>query len=106
MFVPLSKTRLIVGGTKKGLEKLEHVSVDQVNLFLASWANRLIYADSVELLETLVEQLRNAGEAARLPFYGVIERMRTEPVPRIPGVEEKSVFDYMKKVIRKSATCE
>lgn len=72
---------------------------------MASWSNKLIYADSVGVLETVAEHLRSADEAARLPFYGVIERMRTQPVPHIPG-EEGSVFDYMKKVIDKGDTHE
>ena len=105
VFVPLSKTRLIVGSTREGLEKLKQVSVDQVNLFMASWSNKLIYADSVGVLETVAEHLRGADERARLPFYGVIERMRTQPVPRVPG-EKGSVFDYMKKVIAKGDTHE
>lgn len=101
ILVPMSKTRLMVGGTAAALKKLEGATVDQVNLFIASWANKLIYGDSVEVLETVAEQLQQSGKPARLPFRGVVERMRTEPVPRIPGAEDGSVFDYLKKLVEK-----
>lgn len=100
VFLPLSKERIIAGGTRDALKKLKGVTVDQVNLFVASWANRLIYGSSVEELEHVAILLREANEAARLPFYGVTQRMRTDPDPHTHGMGERSVFNFLKDVIK------
>lgn len=95
VFVPLSKTQILIGGGRTALQQIRAMGVEQVNLFLAAWANRLIYAESVPTLERVAIQLRAAGEPATLPFFGLIQRMETSRPP--PGFARGGVFDNIRR---------
>jgi len=95
VFVPLSKTQILVGGGSTALQQIQAMGVEQVNLFLAAWANRLIYAESVPTLERVAVQLRAAGEPATLPFFGLIQRMETSPPPA--GFAQGGVLENIRR---------
>lgn len=84
--VPLSKHRVLFGGTEEALAHW-NVPVDVLNVFLAGWAERSIFAADSSSLETVVRNLRGEGaiadpqwcDAARRPFFGFVDRLKDRP---------------------------
>ena len=88
--VPLSKKRILFGGLPEMVEKCGGLSVRYINLSLAAWAERHIYAADNHNLENVAIDLRGEGnitcptvllEAARKPLFGLPERAAANPVP-------------------------
>lgn len=90
LLVPLSKKRILFGGTKELLDKCSDYSVRHINFSLAAWSERSIFAADRKTLKNLIIDLKGEGiiagpqeilEAARKPFFGLLERVQSNPVP-------------------------
>lgn len=102
VLVPLSKRRILFGGSADAVEGWRGVPVDLINLVLAAWAERQIFAADRETLETLLRNLRGEGEfgpreyceAARKPLFGLPERSSSTPIPE--GVDTSKFWEDLK----------
>lgn len=87
--VPLSKDRVLIGGLKEAIEGWGNFTVEQLNTFLAGWAERSIFAVDTDILENVKKNLEGKGvveteewcEQARKPFFGLPERIKTRKPP-------------------------
>jgi hypothetical protein len=88
--VPLSKKRILFGGSAEMVEKSRGLSIRYINFSLAAWAERHIYAADKQSLENVAIDLRGEGEftcpavlleAARKPLFGLPERAAANPIP-------------------------
>lgn len=81
--VPLSKQHVLIGGLQEAVDEARSWTIDQVNAFLAGWADKSIFAPERSDLEIVKSDLEGAGsvgsdewcEAARKPFFGLPERI-------------------------------
>jgi hypothetical protein len=108
ILVPLSKHRIIMGGSRLVLSKVAGWDSTRTNLFLAGWAGERICAASSETLERVKKDIERAETApvktlfshARLPFFGMLQRMRenfsTIPDPTPPV--EQSASEWLSRV--------
>jgi len=96
VLVPLTKTRILFGGSADDIEECFFWSVSGMNLYLASKADRSIFAADRATLESIVRELTDNGdagnsewmEAARKPHFGLPERIRTTPIPESVDTHE------------------
>lgn len=87
--VPLSKQHVLVGGLQEGVEEARSWTIDQMNAFLAAWAEKSIFAAERSDLEIVKSDLEGSGsvgsdewcEAARKPFFGLPERIYSRGPP-------------------------
>jgi Protein of unknown function (DUF4238) len=104
LLVPLSKKRILFGGTAETIEKCCQLSVREINFSLAAWSERHVFAADKKTLQHLAADLYGTGiisgpsevlEAARKPFFGLSERIHTNPVPKNVDVNKfwKSLKD-------------
>jgi hypothetical protein len=104
LLVPLSRTRLIMGGRASILEKFRHTTDRELNLWLGAWANKRIYAASRETLEEVQADLQGKGivsdsgwlNRAKKPLFGTIERVKSETPPDWGRVD---TFAHLKRVL-------
>jgi hypothetical protein len=83
VIVPISKRRIIFGGTVQALQPWGQVSVDLINMILGAHAERHIFAADKDTLSILANNLRGEGEfgpdefceAARKPLFGLPDRV-------------------------------
>jgi hypothetical protein len=83
VIVPISKRRIIFGGTVEALQPWGQVSIDLINMILGAHAERHIFAADKDTLLILANNLRGEGEfgpsefceAARKPLFGLPERL-------------------------------
>ncbi len=81
--VPLSKHRVLIGGLQKAIERWGRITSEQLNAFLAGWAEQSIFAADTNTLKVVKKNLEGNGQirhedwykAARKPFFGLPERM-------------------------------
>jgi hypothetical protein len=79
VFVPLSRTRIIFGGDKDSLARVEALTVLGINRFLAAWAEEWIYAADELTLLGVAREFKGEGsvvdtlwlENARKPLFGL-----------------------------------
>lgn len=104
LLVPLSRKRLIFGGTRKSLDEVKATRrMRDLNVFLAACAFEWIYAADQRTLEDLRSVLSgDTGEydpewlaAARMPALGLSSRIRANPIPE--GIDTEDVFERIKK---------
>lgn len=90
LLVPLTKKRVLFGGSLEMVEKCGGLSIRDINFCLGAWAERHIYAADKQTLKDIATDLRGEGivagppevlEAARKPLFGLPERATTNPVP-------------------------
>lgn len=82
ILVPLSRKRLIFGGGRESLRKVEHLGVSAINIFLAAWAEKWIYASRRQTLELIVTELLGYGHnndqawlnRATKPLFGILKQ--------------------------------
>lgn len=87
--VPLSKNRLLIGGLRDAVENYGYTTAEQLNLFLAAWAEQFIFAADTDTLENVKKHLEGKGdivtkewcEQARKPFGGMAERIKSKKIP-------------------------
>jgi hypothetical protein len=101
--VPLSKKRILFGGSSEMVEKSGGLSIRYINFSLAAWAERHIYAADKQILENVAIDLRGKGnfacpavllEAARKPLFGLPERAAANPVPG--DIDLKNFWESLK----------
>lgn len=103
LFVPLSRKRVVFGGSKKALENPMLRCVLAINCFLAAWADQRIYAADTDTLYGVVKELKGHGAihdaawlaAARQPHFGLPARAAVTGVP--DGVDTQNIFEEMKR---------
>ncbi len=87
--VPLSKKHILIGGVQEAVDEARSWTIDQVNAFLAAWAEKSIFAANQNDLEIIKENLEGNGiigtnewcENARKPFFGLIDRIYSRQPP-------------------------
>jgi len=87
--VPLSKQHVLIGGLPEAVSQWEGVTIEQLNAFLAAWAEKSVFAGERHDLEIVKADLEGSGtvgeeewcEAARKPFFGLPERMYSRQPP-------------------------
>ena len=87
--VPLSKQHVLVGGLQEAVDEARSWTINQVNAFLAAWAEKSIFAPDRADLEIVKSDLEGAGsvhsdewcEAARKPFFGLPDRIYSRKPP-------------------------
>lgn len=102
--VPLSKQHVLVGGLQEAVIEVRSWTVDQVNAFLAAWAEKSIFAAERSDLEIVKSDLEGEGgvgpdewcEAARKPFFGLPERIYLRQPPS--GEELSDWWEQVKLV--------
>ena len=101
--MPVSRSRIVFGGSREALDTLSEVNVRAINLFLAAWAEKRIYAANSSTLLDLAKELRGEGtnqdhrwlEAARKPLFGLPERAASTAIP--PEAVGVDTFGVMKR---------
>ncbi len=87
--VPLSKKHVLVGGLQEAVDEARSWTIDQVNAFLAAWAEKSIFAADRSDLEIIKANLEGDGtvgsnewcENARKPFFGLPDRIYSRQPP-------------------------
>lgn len=87
--VPLSKKHVLVGGLQEAVNEARSWTIDQVNAFLAAWAEKSIFAADRSDLESIKANLEGDGtvgsnewcEVARKPFFGLPDRIYSRQPP-------------------------
>lgn len=87
--VPLSKKHVIVGGLQEAVDEARSWTIDQVNTFLAAWAEKSIFAadrSDLEIIKTNIEGDGTVGpnewcEIARKPFFSLPDRIYSRKPP-------------------------
>lgn len=100
--VPLSKHHILIGGLLEAVEQWRTVDIDQLNVFLAAWAEKSIFAadctdlEVVKLLLGGSERIQSEEwlDAARRPFFGLPDRMYLRQPPS--GEALRSWWDEIK----------
>jgi hypothetical protein len=97
--VPLSKNRVIFGGSEKAIVHWD-IPADDLNAILAGYAERSIFAADRDTLERVAHQLRGGNghspewsAAARLPFFGFLDRLKDMKAPESPEIWFKHLKD-------------
>jgi len=99
--VPLAKQHVLVGGLQEPVDEARSWTIDQVNAFLAAWAEKSIFASELNDLEIVKSDLEGAGsvgsdewcEAARKPFFGLSDRIYSRKPP-----SGKNLSDWWEEV--------
>ena len=94
--VPLSKQHVLVGGLQEAVDEGRSWTIDQMNAFLAAWAEKSVFAPDRRDLEIVKSDLEGAGsvgsdewyEAARKPFFGLPERIYSKQPPSGEALSE------------------
>jgi len=94
--VPLSKQHVLIGGLQEAVDEGRTWTIDQVNAFLAAWAEKSIFAPDRRDLEIVKSDLEGTGsigsdewcEAARKPFFGLPERIYSMQPPSGEALSE------------------
>lgn len=87
--VPLSKKHILVGGLQDAVDEAMSWTNVQVNVFLAAWAEKSIFAADRKDIENVKANLEGNGiiestewcEVARKPFLGLLDRIFSELPP-------------------------
>ncbi|MBN1125502.1 MAG: DUF4238 domain-containing protein [Sedimentisphaerales bacterium] len=89
ILVPLSKHRILFGGLPQALDRSRNTTIDQINIFLAGWADKSVFAAERSVLEQVKRDMEGKGiiqseewcMEARKPFLGIQERIQATPAP-------------------------
>lgn len=85
--VPLSKHRVLFGGQQEAVDQC-NFRIEELNTFLAGYAERSVFATNSNSLEIVVHNLRGEGPIgtpewcanARRPFFGFSDRVKEWPL--------------------------
>lgn len=83
IIVPLSKSRVLIGGRPDAIESICCLSLSELNVLLAGYAENVIYCDDQRTLRFIRLNLTDQGDvrsvewrlAARQPFFGIANRI-------------------------------
>jgi len=92
--VPLSKQHVLIGGLMEDVEEARSWTIEQVNAFLAAWAEKSIFAADRSDLEIVKADLEGEGNIGpRKPFLGLSERIYSKQPP-----PSEDLSDWWEKV--------
>lgn len=102
VLVPLSKHRILFGGTREAVERCGDMPVAHMNAFLAAWAERSIFASDAATLHEVVRHLKGEVpgsdpawcEAARKPLFALREGAASRRPP--PGLDLHEFWEGVK----------
>lgn len=97
VLVPLTPNSMLLGGAKEAVERMRGVTADSINLFLAGYAHKSMFAGEKRTLERVVFLLSEGSPfpseqvvAARQPFLGAPHEIRE----RMINDSEAAGFDF------------
>jgi hypothetical protein len=81
--IPLTKRRVLFAGSGEAVDRWD-IPAESLNLWLAAYADRSVFAANSKCLERIAEHLRVDcawSRAARHPFFGFLDRLPDQKIP-------------------------
>lgn len=91
LFVPLSPTQMLIGGSNDGHQVVKEREILRgINGLIFSWSQRYTYSASLPELESIAHMFEPTGDEeheewmryAREPHHGIAKRIREESIPK------------------------